>query len=81
MAFSKLSRGKRISLKLLLAEEIEEEQLVMDMYGKKRAQTHYIFNLRSEEGMYNQLIVQHLCENQNEISVQICHNSVFYLFS
>ena len=42
MALSKLSRGKRIALKFLLAEEIEE-QLVMDMYGKKRAQTHDIF--------------------------------------
>lgn len=68
MALSKLSRGKRISLKLLLAEEIEEEQLVMDMYGKKRAQTHYIFNLRSEEGMYNKLIVQHLREDPKKFS-------------
>ena len=68
MALSKLSTGKRISLKLLLAEEIEEEQLVMDMYGKKRAQTHYIFNLRSEEGMYNQLIVQHLREDPKKFS-------------
>ena len=63
MALSKLSRGKRIALKFLLAEEIEEEQLVMDMYGKKRAQTHDIFHLRSEVGIFNKLIVQHLRED------------------
>ena len=68
MAWSKLSRGKRIALKFLLAEDIDEEQLVMDMYGKKRAQTHDIFHLRSEVGIFNKLIVQHLRDDPKKFA-------------
>ena len=33
------------------------------MYGRKRAKTHVMFELRSQEGMHKKLIVNHLCED------------------
>ena len=38
------------------------------MYGRKRAKTHVMFELRSEEGMYKKLIVNHLREDPKKFA-------------
>ena len=63
MALNKLSKGKRLLIKYLLAEDEEEEQVLFEMYGRKRAATHIMFDLRKEEGIFNKLIVNHLRED------------------
>ena len=68
MALSKLSKKRRLLIKYLLAEEIEDEELIFEMYGRKRAKTHVMFVLRSEEGMYKKLIVNHLREDPKKFA-------------
>ena len=60
MALSKLSRKRRWLIKYLLAEEIEDEELILQMYGRKRAKMHLMFELRNEEGVFQTLITNHL---------------------
>ena len=68
MALNKLSKKRRLFIKYLLAEEIEDEELIFEMYGRKRAKTHVMFELRSEEGMYKKLIVNHLREDPKKFA-------------
>ena len=68
MALRKLSKNRRLLIKYLLAEEIEDEELIFEMYGRKRAKTHVMFELRSEEGMYSKLIVNHLREDPKKFA-------------
>lgn len=56
MALSKLSRNKRWLIKYLLAEEMEDEEGIYQMYGGKRAKKHLVFELRNEEVSFRQLI-------------------------
>ena len=71
MALSKLSKKRRLLIKYLLAEEIEDEELIFEKYGRKRAKTHVMFELRSEEGMYKKLIVNPLVLY---LACESCHN-------
>ena len=65
MALSKLSRKRRWLIKYLLAEEIEDEEVILQMYGGKRAKIHLMFELRNKEGIFQRLITNHLREDHN----------------
>ena len=58
MALSKLSRKRRWLIKYLLAEEIEDEEVILQMYGGKRAKIHLMFELRNEEGIFQRDVLQ-----------------------
>ena len=68
MALSKLSRKRRWLIKYLLAEEIEDEEVILQMYGGKRAKIHLMFELRNEEGIFQKLITNHLREHHNKFA-------------
>lgn len=61
-----LNKRKRVLLKCLLIEEMEDDEILWQMYGTKRAKIHRMFQLRNEEGLYRTLIITHLREDNKK---------------
>ena len=55
-------------IKYLLVEEMEDEEVLFQMYGGKRAKKHLMFELRNEEGLFQELIANHLREDYNKFA-------------
>lgn len=62
------SRRKRLLLKCLLIEEMEDDEILLHTYGMKRAKKHRLFELKHEEGLYQKLITTHLREDNKKFS-------------
>lgn len=65
---SKLSKRKRLLLKWLLIDEIEDDEILLHNYGMKRAKKLRLFELKSEEGLYQKLINNHLRKDHKKFS-------------
>lgn len=68
MALSKLSTGRKLAIKYLLAEELEDEETLFEIVRKPTAKIHDMFKLRCEEGLFNKLIIGHLREDKKKFS-------------
>ena len=66
MALSKLSTGRKLIIKYLLAEKLEDEYALFESLGKQRAKIHDMFKIGCEEGLFNKLIIGHLREDKNK---------------
>ena len=64
----KLSRRKRLLLKYLMIEEMEDDEILLYMYGMKRAKIHCMFELKNEEGLYQKLVTAHLRDENKKFS-------------
>jgi hypothetical protein len=64
---SLMSRRKRLLLKGLLIEEMEDDEILLHMYGMKRAKKQRLFELKNEEGLYQKLIATHLREDNKKV--------------
>ena len=58
MALNKLSKNRRLLIKYLLAEEIQDEELIFEMYERKRAKTHVMSDGRKDERNISRIIIQ-----------------------
>lgn len=57
-----VSRRRKI-LKCLLLEEMEDDEVVRNIFEKKRAKKHRMFELKNEEGFFENLVINHLRED------------------
>ena len=64
MALSKWSTGRKLGIKYPLAEELEDEETLLEIVRKPRAKIHDMFKLRCEEGLFNKLIIGHIREEK-----------------
>lgn len=52
-----LSRRRRILVKFLLLEEMEDDEIVRNIYDKKGVKKHHLFELKNEELFFQNRVI------------------------
>lgn len=63
-----LSRRRRNIVKCLILEEMEDDEILRNIYEKKRAKKHRLFELKNEEGFFQNLVITHLREDSKKFT-------------